>query len=121
EKRAEGAHLDTVENVGGLAEREVAGRPGMGPREVPGKEPLGGPRPEAAERRDPLADVVVLQRSKRVQVDIAAREPNRVLGLPARESDSDELLLRGGRDPLPCRESPCHADGCAETDRKSTR
>ena len=46
EARAELGHSDTVETLGRLAEREVAGRPGVRAGEVAGEEPLGRPRAE---------------------------------------------------------------------------
>ena len=74
EARAELGHLDTVEIVGRLAEREVAGGPRARPREVAREEPLGGPRAEAAQRGDPRAHLVVVERGEPVEVEVAARE-----------------------------------------------
>ncbi len=62
--RAELVHIDTVETLGRLAEREVAGRPGVRAGEVAREEPLGRPRAEAALRGDRHAHLVVVERAR---------------------------------------------------------
>ena len=65
-----------------------------GRREVAGEEPLGRPRAEPAQRRDARARTSSSgERAERVEVEVAAGEPDHVLGLAAREADRDELGL----------------------------
>ena len=110
QSRTEIGHSDTVEILGRLAERQVACGPGMRPGEVAREEPLGGPRAEAAHLRDPRAHVVVVERRQAGEVEVAAREADRVLGLAPREPDLDQLLLARVGDPLAGRKGPRLAD-----------
>src|SRR4051812_48132766 len=82
--------------------------------QIAGEKPVGSPLAEPAQRRQPSLDLVVGEERQRGQVEVGAREPDRVLGLAPREAEREELLLRGGREPLPGRERPDPAHLLAE-------
>ena len=117
ESRAELVHIDTVETLGRLAEREVADGPRAWPGEMASEEPLRRPWAEPAERRDPRADLVVVELCQAVEVEVAAREADRVLGLQPREPDLEQLFLPGPGDAFARRERP----RVAEPRRRSAR
>src|ERR1051326_9189581 len=104
EAAAELVHVETVENLGRLAQAEVARRPRARACEMPREEPLGRPRPETAQRRDRGTHLAVVEPREAVEVEVGAREAEHVLGLAAGESERDELLLAGAGDPLSSRE-----------------
>ena len=53
---------------------------------------------------EPRLHLVVGQRGERVEVEVGAREPDDVLGLPPREAEREELVLVARRHRLPRRE-----------------
>ena len=99
EALAQGAHLVdrqgpafAVEAGDRLPDSEVARRPGPGPREVAGEEPVGSPLADSRQRSQRVLDLVVGQSSEAAEVEIAAREADGVFGLAAREAEGCQLV-----------------------------
>ncbi len=113
-------HVDTVENLGRLAQREVAGRPRARPGEVAREEPFGGPRAEPAQRRDRGAHLVVVESAASAcRSSVAARERDGVLRLPPREADREQLVL--GRRAIRSRVGNAHASPTGVPKRSISR
>ena len=93
EARAELVHIDTVEELGRLAQREVARRPRRGRARCRARNhsAVQGPIPRSAVRRARTSS----SRSsrERVEIEVGAREPDHVLGLAAREADARRARL----------------------------
>src|SRR5581483_2358836 len=104
----------TIEIRDCLAEREVAPRPRVRAREVTREEPFGRPLAEPADGDDARLHLLVRERRQRLQVEVGAREPHRVLRLAAREASRDEVLLARGGEHLARRELPDDAEPPAE-------
>src|SRR5947208_266160 len=80
---ADRAHvlIRTIERGDGLAQSEVAPRPGLRPREVAREEPVGGPLAEAALRDELRLHLLVRQTGERGEVEVAPGEAEDVLRL----------------------------------------
>src|SRR6188508_715338 len=96
--------LLAVEVKDGLAQAEVARGPRVRPREVAGEEPVSGPLSDPGQRREGGLHLVVRKGGETDEVEIAPRNPDRVVGLPAREAERDDLHRLGERDALSGRE-----------------
>ena len=112
EALAERAHLVgrqvaafAVEARDRLAHAEVARRPGAGPREVAGEEPVGRPLADPRQRGQRGLDLVVGQaaRARPRSRSLRAR-PIDVLGLAAREAERDSSSGSARGQPLARRE-----------------
>jgi len=112
EALAEGADVSCfeVERDDGLAQREVAGRPGARAREVAGEEPVGRPFAEAANGHEPGLHLVVGKTGQPLELDRACGQAEDVLGLAPREAEHDEVFLAGAPEPLRGRERVRLAD-----------
>src|SRR6185437_5614682 len=85
EARAGGADVDvTIERAHGLAQGEVARRPGVGTAEIAGEEPVRGPLAEPAQRGQPGLDLVFGQERQAFETEVGASEPDHVLRLAPR-------------------------------------
>src|SRR5438132_6504928 len=106
ESSADRAHVRvrTIERGDRLAQSEVAPRPGLRAREMPGQEPVRRPLPEAALGDEPRLHLIVRKEAERIEIELAARGADDVLGLAAREADRNELRFAGEREPLTGRE-----------------
>src|SRR6185312_817214 len=104
----------TIERAYGSAQREVTGRPGARAAEVAREEPVRRPLAEPAQRGKPRLDLLVGLEGQSDEIEVGAREPDHVLRLAPREAERGQLLLRGGREPLPRRERPDPAHPLAE-------
>ena len=69
-----------------------------------GEEPVRRPLADPGQRGEGRLDLVVGQERERAQVEVAARQPGRVLGLPMREAEREELVRLGRGQPLARRE-----------------
>ena len=92
EAAAERVHIRTVEEMGRLAQDEVAGGPRTRTGEVAGEEPLGRPGAEAAYRRQASTHLIVGGVRERAEVEVGPSEPDDVLGLAPRVAKRDELV-----------------------------
>src|SRR5690348_5658528 len=111
EPRARRADIDvTIEPAYRLAQREVAGRPRAWTPEVAGEEPVGRPLAATTNGDDPLLHLVVGEQGEVSEVEVGARKPDHVFGLPAREPERNKLRLGSVRDAFPAPEGPHPAD-----------
>src|SRR3954469_1213959 len=83
----------TIEIRHRLAEGEVTPRPGVRPGEVPAEEPLRRPLAETPDGDDPRPHLVVGQVAQRLEIEVAAGEPEHVLLLAPREAERHEISL----------------------------
>src|SRR5436190_14080133 len=94
----------TIERRDRLPQSEVAPRPRPRTCEMAREVPVGGPFTDAALRHELRLHLVVRQQRERVEVELAPREREDVLGLAAREADGYELGVSGERNALARRE-----------------
>ena len=71
EPRGEGSKVGhvTIERGHRLPQSQVAGRPGVRPREVAREEPVDRPFADSGQRREPSSHFVVRQPAKRAEVE----------------------------------------------------
>src|SRR3954466_16114048 len=86
----------------------------MRPRKMTREEPFRRPFAEAALRDDRPLALLVRQRSQPVELELRARECDRVLRLSSREADGDEVLLLRTRKHRARRELPDVPDRAPE-------
>src|SRR5918999_5590029 len=79
-----------------------------------GRKPARGPLADPGQGHEPGLHLLVRERREAAEVEIAAGEADRVLGLAAREADRHELGRLCVSDPLPPREGVGVPDGLAE-------
>jgi hypothetical protein len=71
---------------------------------VAGEKPVGRPLADPRQRSQCRFDFFVRQQRDRVQVEVAARQAGRVLGLAMREAEREELVRLGRSQPFARRE-----------------
>src|SRR5205085_3161143 len=96
--------LVTIERLDGPPQDEVAGGPGLGAAEVACEVPVRTPLAEPTHRDEPPLDLVAGQRGERVEIEVAARDPEHVLRLAPREPERDQLAVVRGCEPVARRE-----------------
>src|SRR4029078_6612207 len=111
--------LRAVEVEHRLAQAEVACRPGVGPGEMTREEPLRRPLADAGEGGQRCFHVVIRESGNCPEVEVAAGDADRVLGLSAGKTEREDLLRLGERDSLPgwegVRETRLVPEGLDET------
>src|SRR5262249_20697292 len=90
----------SVERRDGFPQTEITGWPGGGTRERAAEEPVRRPAPEPADRGQTLDHLVVRERPQAFEIEFGAGEPEEVLRLPLRESDSAKLVDGSARNPF---------------------